>query len=89
MDKFKDEYSKFSKYIEGGKIDFADSKDAIKSGETLIKTFKEMRRIIGDFDDLTVIDAKKLFPDAFDSRVSDLLKGLNGLSSAMAKLESK
>jgi hypothetical protein len=48
-----------------------------------------MRRVVGDFDDLTVIDAKKLFPDAFDSKVSDLLKGLNGLSSAMTKLEAK
>jgi hypothetical protein len=38
----------------------------------LIKTFREIRRIVGDFDDLTIIDAKKIFPEAFDSRVSDL-----------------
>ena len=89
LDKFKDEYSKFSKFIEGGKIEFADAKDVVKSGEALIKTFREMKRIVGDFDDLSVIDAKKLFPDAFDSRVTDLLGGLDKLSSAMAKFESK
>jgi hypothetical protein len=89
LDKFKDEYSRFSKFIEGGKIEFADAKDAVKSGETLIKTYREMKRIVGDFNDLTVLDAKKLFPDAFDSRVSELLGGLDKLSSAMVKLDSK
>ena len=89
LDKFKDEYSRFSKFIEGGKIQFADAKDAVKSGETLIRTYREMKRIVGDFNDLTVLDAKKLFPDAFDSRVSDLLGGLDKLSSAMTKLDSK
>lgn len=89
IDKFKDEYSKFTKLTEGGKVDFADSKEAIKSGEAIVKTFKEMQRVVGDFKDLSVIDAKKLFPEAFDSRVGELQKGLNGLYNAMNKLESK
>ena len=89
IDKFKDEYSKFTKLTEGGKVDFADSKEAIKSGEAIIKTFKEMQRVVGDFKDLSVVDAKKLFPEAFDSRVGELQKGLSGLYNAMNKLESK
>ena len=89
IEKFKEEFSRFSKLTEGGKVEFGDSKDAIKSGENLIKTFRELKRIVGDFDDLSVLDAKRLFPDAFDSRVGELLKGLNGLSAAMGKLETK
>jgi hypothetical protein len=89
LDKFKDEYGKFSKFIEGGKIDFIDTKEAVKSGENLIKTFREIKRIAGDFEDLTLIEAKRLFPEAFDSKVSSLLGGLEKLSSSMDKLSSK
>jgi hypothetical protein len=44
----------------------------------MLKTFKELKRIVGDFNDLTVFEAKKLFPDAFNNEVEELRKKLSG-----------
>lgn len=89
IDKYKQELGKFQELTKGNKVEFADAGDAIKSGESLIKTFRELKRITGDFNDLSVLDAKRIFPDAFDSRVLDLQSSLNKLSSSLSKLETK
>ena len=95
IDKFKDEYDKFSKSLKplgdgkGFALDFNDSKEAIKSGEQMVKIFSELKRVVGNFEDLSIIDAKKLFPDAFDSRVDDLQRKIEGFQKNLNKLEIK
>ena len=49
----------------------------------MVKSFNEIRRIVGNFEDMTLLDAKKLFPSAFDSRVGDVDKSLSVLKSRM------
>ena len=69
VDKFKNEFSKFNQLTESGQLKVGDTKEALRSGQNLINTYRELQRIIGDFKSLTVVDAKKLFPDAFDQRI--------------------
>jgi hypothetical protein len=59
---FKEEYNKFLRLTSNNELKFADTKEAIHSGEQMIKIFKELERVVGNFDDLTIVDAKKLFP---------------------------
>lgn len=89
IDKYKTELGKFSELTKGNKVEFADAGNAIKSGENLIKTFREIKRVVGDFDNLSVFDAKKLFPDAFDTKVSDLLSSLSNLEASLTRLNQK
>lgn len=86
---FTDEYKKFQSLTKNGNLDILDSKKALQSGEKIISTFRELQRIVGDFSSLTVVDAKKLFPEAFDKRVDDARQALNGLLSATQKLNNK
>jgi hypothetical protein len=37
---YKDAYANFSNYVKNDSIDFLDAKDAIKSGEQVIKIFR-------------------------------------------------
>ena len=86
---FTDEYKKFQSLTKNGNLDILDSKKALQSGEKIISTFRELQRIIGDFSSLTVVDAKKLFPEAFDKRVDDARQALNGLLNDVQKLNNK
>ena len=86
---FTDEYKKFQSLTKNGNLDILDSKKALQSGEKIISTFRELQRIVGDFSSLTVVDAKKLFPEAFDKRVDDARQALNGLLNAVQKLNNK
>jgi hypothetical protein len=65
------------------KVSFMDSKEAIRSGEQMVKSFNEIRRIVGNFKDMSLLDAKKMFPSAFDSRVGELDKSLSVLKARM------
>jgi hypothetical protein len=65
LSNFKDEYDKFSRLTSGNLLNLNDSKEALKSGEQMIKIFKEIQRVSGNFKGLTVFDAKKMFPQAF------------------------
>ena len=76
METFKAEYQKFAQMTKNNKLSFMDSKDAIRSGEQMVKSFNEIKRIVGNFNDMTLLDAKKMFTSAFDSRVGDLDKSL-------------
>lgn len=89
VDKFKNEFSKFNQLTENGKLDIGNTKEALKSGKNLIDTYKELQRIIGDLNSLTVIDAKKLFPDAFDQRVENASKKLKDFSNNWSKISEK
>lgn len=86
---FTDEYKKFQSLTKNGNLDILDSKKALQSGEKVISTFRELQRIVGDFSSLTVVDAKKLFPEAFDKRADDARQALNGLLNATQKLNNK
>lgn len=86
---FTDEYKKFQSLTKNGNLDVLDSKKALQSGEKIISTFRELQRIIGDFSSLTVVDAKKLFPDAFDKRVDSARESLQSISKAIETLNSK
>lgn len=89
FDTFTNEYKKFQSLTKNGNLDILDSKKALQSGEKIISTFRELQRIIGDFSSLTVVDAKKLFPEAFDKRVDNARQALNGLLNAAQKLNNK
>lgn len=89
VDKFKSEFSKFNQLTENGELDIGNSREALKSGKNLIDTYKELQRIIGDLNSLTIIDAKKLFPDAFDQRVENASKKLKDFSSNWSRLSEK
>lgn len=89
LDTFSQKYSDFQRLTKEGVFKVEDGKTVLKTGEQLVSTFNELRRIVGDFGSLQVLDAKKLFPQAFDSRVSVLRNSLEGLADAYAKLESK
>ena len=89
IETFKTEYSKFIQLTKDGKIEFGDTKDAIRSGEQMVKTFSELKRVIGNFEDMSLLDAKKIFPDAFDSKVDALSKKLKTLHENIVSLDSK
>ena len=86
MATFKDEYSQFSNLTKNG-LELGDSKKAIRSGENLLATFREIKRIVGDMESLTLIDAKRLFPDAFDKEVDSLSAKLKGIQDRYGKLK--
>lgn len=89
VDKFKNEFSKFNQLTENGKLDIGNTKEALKSGKNLIDTYKELQRTIGDLNSLTVVDAKKLFPDAFDQKVENASKKLKDFSNNWQKISEK
>ena len=89
IDTFKTEYQKFANLTKNNQIDFINAKEAIRSGEQVIKTFSELRRVVGNFEDLTIFEAKKMFPDAFDSKVGELHKKLTSLSNSITELNNK
>ena len=89
VDKFKTEFSKFNQLTENNKLDIGNTKEALKSGKNLIDIYRELQRIIGDLNSLTVIDAKKLFPDAFDQKVENASKKLKDFSNNWNKISEK
>lgn len=89
IDKFKNEFSKFNQLTDGGKLDIGNAKEALKSGQNLIGTYKELQRVIGDLNSLTVVDAKKLFPDAFNQKVENASKKLKDFGNNWNKISEK
>lgn len=89
LDKFKKEYGAFSKLTEGGSLDFSRSAEGIKAGKNLLTTFEELQRIMGDISTKSTLDLKKMFPEAFNSRVDSFRKSLNGLLGNLDDLAKK
>jgi fructose/tagatose bisphosphate aldolase len=72
---FKEEYNKFSQLTKGGtSVNIGDSKEAISSGNKLIKLYRDIQAQMKTMGDSGVSALKKMFPDSFDSRI-DGLKG--------------
>jgi hypothetical protein len=69
------------------KID--DASDFKKSGETIIKTFRDIQRIATDLGTKELIDAKKLFPNAFDDRVENFLSLVDEVGKSFGKIAEK
>ena len=89
MDSFKQEFQNFSKLTSGGKLDFADSKEAIRSGEAVLKHYREIQRVVENINTMQVGDAKKMFPAAFDSRIGDLQGKVSILQDNLNSLRAK
>lgn len=89
IDKFKNEFSKFNQLTDGGKLDIGNAKEALKSGQNLIGTYKELQRVIGDLNSLTVVDAKKIFPDAFNQTIENASQKLKDFSNNWNKISEK
>ena len=89
LDSFKEEYSKLTTLTKDNKFELADAKEVMRSGEAIIDAFKEIKRLVGDFDDLTLLDAKKLFPDAFNSQVDETRNKFESLRKSLIDLNDK
>lgn len=87
--KFKEEYASFTKMTSGDQVTFGDSKEAIASGGRLIKLFKQLQLSMETLEKTSVLDAKKMFPDLFDSRLDGLRKKLDGFKAASDQLSIK
>lgn len=72
-----------------GKIDLANSKDFLKTSHRVISTFEELQRVVSDFKTMKMLDARKLFPTAFDQRVKDLRDALDNLDVNLERLRNK
>lgn len=89
FDNYKDEYKNFQSFIKDGSIDFVNSKDAIKSGERLIKMFRDIKIQYGDLSNVSMETAKKLFPDLFSGNIEKAQKYIAGLNKDIESLSSK
>ena len=87
--KFQKDYEKITKLISNGELELGDSKEFASRAKHIISTFEEIQRVVGNFENMELIDAKKLFPSAFDSKVKELKSTLSGLSESFDKISSK
>lgn len=79
----------FQSYIQNGQVDPINAKDAIKSGESVIKVFKRIQDEIGDITKLDINLAKRLFPDEFSKNGKDAAKAIKEFESALNKASNK
>ena len=86
---FEKDFERIQKLTAGGVIQLGDTKEFTKKSQHLISTFENLQRIIGGFDDLELLDAKKLFPQAFNAKVKELKDSLAGLSKGFEVLAQK
>ena len=86
---FEKDYARIQKLTAGGVLQLGDTKEFTKKSEHMLSTFEEIQRVIRNLDTLTVLDAKKLFPAAFDERVESLKSTLGGLTDSFDKLATK
>ena len=86
---FQKDYAKIQKMLSGDTIKLGDSKDFLKTSQRMLSTFEELQRVVGNFETLTLFDAKKMFPDAFDQKVQSLKNSLESLSSSFDQISSK
>jgi hypothetical protein len=72
-----------------GGLDFSRASEGLKTGKSLIQTFEELQRVMGNISTKSVIDLKKMFPEAFDSRIDDLRDSMSSLLRDLDSLASK
>jgi hypothetical protein len=87
ISKFENDFSKINSLISlDNKISLGDSKEFQKYGDSIISVFRDIQRVANDLGQKGLIDAKKLFPEAFDSKVSEMLSQLGRLKSSFIEL---
>lgn len=87
---FQSSFSKVESLIQPDNLlNLGDAKDFQKQGDSVIRTFKEIQRIATTMSTQELIDAKKLFPSAFDSRVGEMIKALSGIGDKFTQLANK
>ena len=87
---FREEYSKFSQLTAGGtQVKVGNSKEAIQSGEKLIKVYRDIQAQIESMGGTTTENLKKLFPESFDGRIKEVRNSLVSLQSSMLALDVK
>ena len=86
---FETGFSRLKQLTPDGFLNIGDSQEFQKEGKNIIKTIQEISRIAGDLGTKNLLDAKKLFPSAFDSRTSDLLSRINQIDAAFQTLGRK
>lgn len=89
ISKFQNEMSRMGSITVDDLLKIDDAGDFKKSGETIIKTFRDIQRIATDLGTKELIDAKKLFPNAFDDRVGDLLNLVSEVGKSFGKIAEK
>lgn len=88
IDSFQEYSRKFAQLTKDNQINFGDAKEAQKTGSEMIKIFQTLQATIGDFNDLSVLDAKKLFPQAFNTKVDEARTRLESIRSDLEKLDN-
>ena len=61
FDNYKNEYKNFLGYIKDNSINPLEAKDAIKSGNNIIKMFRDIKLQYGDLSNVSMEMAKKFF----------------------------
>jgi peptidoglycan hydrolase CwlO-like protein len=54
-----------------------------------VALFEQIQSKVGDFSKLELVDAKKLFPETFDARVSEITNGLEKLKNKIDTIDEK
>lgn len=87
---FNKDYDKITSLIKPGNLlNIEDSKAFQNAGRNIISTFEKIQTIANGMTSKSLIDAKKLFPDAFDSRVDEISGLLEKLDQNFDKIKSK
>ena len=89
LDNYKEAYNKFTNLIKGDSINFLDAKDAIKSGEQVIKIFRQIESEYGNLSDKGIDMAKKLFPGQFNANIEKAEKAITQFIKKSSELEDK
>ena len=87
---FQSNYSKINSLIQPGDLlNIGDAKNFQKAGDNIIGVFNTIQRIINDIGTKELLDAKKLFPNAFDSRITEVQELLKNLQEKTDNLATK
>lgn len=89
FDNYKNEYKNFQGYIKDNSINPLEAKDAIKSGNNIIKMFRDIKLQYGDLSNVSMEMAKKLFPEAFSVDIEKAQKYIKNLEADVEKLSKK
>ena len=84
--KFQAESSKLKGMIPDNMLNLSDSKNFQAAGASIISTFRQIQQAVSDINTKSIIDVKKMFPDAFDSRVDQLSKRLESFATRAADI---
>ena len=84
---YTDEYKKFKSFISSDGIDILDSKEALRSGEKIIKLFKQIQSNYGDLSNMDVNLAKKLFPSEFTGQAKKAQEAIDKYENSVKRID--